>query len=153
MKHRMLSITAMVFVLWMIALAADDPFTGTWRDRMVEFPLMVLAPASGGISIQEGTGKPEIYPYGEDTPVVPSKGMRGGFKSTRNIVRIDSHTIKGTLSVDGNAMSNATGTASADGKHYTLATDYSDGSKGTTEYDRVGPVPSGDLFFGTWRED
>jgi hypothetical protein len=151
MRKPLFGIALLVLAFAMAAIGADDPFTGTWRDRMVDYPQLILAPVSGGISIQEGTGKPEIVPYGEETPVLAPEGIRQRFKTTRNIVRIDDHTLKSTVSNDGEVGIRETATASADGKHFTRVQEFGENRKIITDYERVGPVPPGDLFFGTWK--
>ena len=134
--------TAAVFILVHAAAAsaADDPFTGTWQETI----LLILAPVSGGISIQDGTQKPEIVLYGQDTP------RTNGF--TTNTVRIDDRTLQSTISRNGEVSFNETATSSADGKHFARVEEFLDSSKLTYEYDRIGPVPSGDLFFGSWKQ-
>jgi hypothetical protein len=132
-----------VLVMASIAVAANDPFTGTWGETV----LLTLAPYADGISLQTNKEKLNIAHYGKD-----SLGNDG---STFNLVRVDDHTLKSTSSQDGKVIAKDTGTVSSDGKHYTRirkATFAGKLLKTTYEYDKVGSVPTGDAFFGTWRE-
>jgi TPR repeat protein len=121
---------------------ANDPFTGTWK----EISQMIITPAADGISIQRNGEKPIIASYGKDYLLT---------RVTANTVRVDDHTLKTTtFSLDGKVISKSTETVSPDGKHYiqesAVPSEVSQRVFGI-EYDRVGPVPSGDAFFGTWR--
>ncbi len=172
MRNRILVVTAVVFALGIIAFGADDPFTGAWR--LVQVPSnrggnpparvklipssdgfsvqnnssnkLVLSPNSNGITIQavEG-GKPNVLQYGKD--YLSDDG------TTWNTVRVNDHTLKSTFTQGGKILANETATVSPDGKHYTRVQELvGSPRKETLEYDRVGPVPAGDAFFGTWQE-
>jgi hypothetical protein len=151
MRKPLIGVAWLVLACAVPAISAEDPFTGIWRDRMVDYPQLILAPVSGGISIQEGRGKPEIVPYGEDTPILPPEGIVQRFKSTRNIFRIDNHTLKSAVSHDGEVGIKETATASADGKYFTRVREFGENLRLIIDYERVGSVPSGDAFFGTWK--
>jgi hypothetical protein len=148
MRTRLIVIASLVLALAAIAFAADDPFTGTWK----ETSQLIIAPTADGISIQQNGGKPIIAIYGKDY------SMNG---ITANTIRVDAHTLKTTSLMDGKAISKRTETVSPDGKHYTriqedvLPPELSQrgiSGNSTFEYDRVGSVPSGDAFLGTWRQ-
>jgi hypothetical protein len=131
-------------------MAADDPFTGTWRalpskTAVEQANSLVLAPSAGGISIQERGGKPTIAKYGEESPFEVG---------TINVVRIDDHHLATTMSLDGKVLIKETGTVSPDGKQYVRKQEFvTRGSiSAAIQYDRVGPVPAGDAFFGTWQQ-
>jgi hypothetical protein len=125
---------------------ADDPFTAVWRATSQ----LIMAPTADGISIQPNGEKPIIATYGKDY-------LMTGY--TANTVRVDDHTLKTThfSLMDGKVTSIRTETVSPDGKHYIqeygLPPELSQrGVSRKVEYDRVGPVPSGDAYFGTWRQ-
>jgi hypothetical protein len=153
MQKRPTIIVSLVLALAAITFAADDPITGTWRrvpsktggNNLGQSNRLILAPTSDGISVQQGESKPDIAYYGKDSP------FAGG--GTYNIVRVDAHNLKSTASLDGKVLINETAAVSPDGKHYTRILEMVGAArKATIEYERVGPIPSGDAFFGTWQE-
>jgi hypothetical protein len=151
MRNRILVVAALVLALGVMALAADDPFNGTWRalpsktGDPLQPGLIKLTPSPDGISIQESGGEPTIVKYGQDTPY---SGM------TINITRIDDHNLASTFSLGGKIIAKETGTVSADGKHYVRNQEIvgEASRKSAIEYDRVGTVPAGDAFVGTWQQ-
>jgi hypothetical protein len=148
MTKRILVSLGLVLVMVACAVAADDPFNGTWQTKYDSFPQLrqlIIAPVDGGVSIQQGEGKPEIILYGKDT--LRADG------NTINATRIDGHTIKTTTSRDGKVLQSTTGTVSADGMQFTPIIESDGGRMTPRAYDRIGPVPSGDAFFGTWKQN
>ena len=149
MKTRLLIGIALVLIMVTVVMAADDPFNGTWRalpskSDNAQSGLLILAPFTDGISIQESEGRKTNATYGLDTPYVI-----GSIK----VVRIDDHNLASTLSLNGKVGITETGKVSPDGKHYTRSQELMDtGQKEAIEYDRVGSVPAGDAFFGTWQQ-
>jgi len=104
---------------------------------------LILAPNGDGITI-EGNGQNAVTHYGKD--FLSDDG------TTWNIVRIDDHTLKSTFAINGKVIVNETATVSPDGKRYTRVQQPVGGSgKATIEHERIGSVPAGDLFFGTWK--
>jgi hypothetical protein len=153
MRTRLFVIALLVLAMATVTFAADDPFTGTWQrvppktgdNNQSQLNQLILKPASDGISIQQGASKPDIAHYGKDSL------FQGG--ATWNIVRVNDHNLKSTASLDGKILINETATVSSDGKHYTrIQVMVGDARKSTIEYERVGPVPTGDAFFGTWQQ-
>jgi hypothetical protein len=140
MRNRIFVIASLMLALAAVAFAADDPFTGTWR----ETTQMIIKPNGEGISREQGGLQIDIH-YGKDI-VVERTG------ATIKMVRVDDHTLKTTVSSGGKIVDNITTTVSPDGKHYTQKEEH-EGTAATPveEYERVGPVPSGDAFWGTWR--
>ena len=132
-----------------ITFAADDPFTGTWREIPSRTDSggqsnLILTPNGDGITIEGGNGQKGIIRYGKD--YLSSDG------TTWNIIRVDDHTLKSTFALNGKIIVNETATASPDGKRYTRAQQRVGSTETTTmEFERVGPVPTGDAFFGTWK--
>jgi hypothetical protein len=151
MRKRLIAIALVVLALAAIALASDDPFTGTWREVPSKTgdsvqDQLIMAPIGDGITIQETGNKPTTASYGKDIP------YEGG--STINIVKVDDHTLTSTIVINnGKNVIKETGTVSFDGKHYTRSLEtIGNGRKPLIlEYDRVGSVQSGDAFFGTWK--
>jgi hypothetical protein len=153
MQKRIFVIALLVLALAAVGFAADDPFTGTWR--MVPPSLgngapqqqvpqqLIVSPMEGGISIQRSSEKPIAGKYGQDLAIADG--------STINIVRVDDHNIKNTISQNGKITGTQTGSVSPDGKRYSWIWERVGGGKTTLGYDRVGPVPAGDAFFGTWQ--
>jgi hypothetical protein len=147
MRTRLFVFASLVLAMAAITFAADDPFTGTWR----ETEQFTISPNGNGLSIQED-GMPTVnLTYGKDY-------LEYGAKA--NTVRVDDHTFKTTYSKDAKVTSNRTETVSPDGKHYTLIQESvispeliqrGISGRSTFEFDRVGSVPSGDAFLGTWR--
>jgi hypothetical protein len=172
MRNKILVVAALVLALGVMVFGAAEPFTGAWRqvpvpsnkggsnsDQLRLIPSsdgfsvqnnspskLFLSPNSDGITIQatEG-GKPNVLHYGKDYPSEDG--------TTWNTVRIDSHTLKSTFTQGGKVRLNETATVSPDGKHYTRIREaVGFPLKETLEYNRIGPVPAGDAFFGTWQE-
>ena len=147
MRVRLLNIIGLLLTLTAIGYAADDPFSGTWRDVTASLPenweLLVLAPNGDGITLQ-GNGQNAITHYGKD--YLSEDG------TTWNTVRVDDHTLKSTFTQDGKIIANEVATVSPDGKHYTR-TQQQVGSprKNIMEFERVGSAPKGDAFFGVWK--
>jgi hypothetical protein len=142
MRRRLLVIASLVLAMAAVAMAADDPFTGTWRRQITQ---LTITPTGHGYSIQENKGKPTSYTYGKDFI------HEGGF--TVNTVRVDDHTLAYTSMKEGKVISKETATVSPDGKHYTRSQELAGSTrKFIIKYDRVGSVPPGDAFFGTWRQ-
>jgi hypothetical protein len=151
MRTRIFAIASLMLALTAMTFAADDPFTGTWRETI----LMTITPNGEGISIQQYGNTIDIAHYGKD-PV-----LEGGMGMTWNYVRVDDRTLKTTSFMDGKVILKRTETVSPDGKHFTRIQEevlppelIQRGISGnsTFEYDRVDAVPSGDAFLGTWRQ-
>jgi hypothetical protein len=172
MKCRILAIIALVVAFGVIAFGAADPFTGAWRqvqvpsnkgnskpDQLRLIPSsdgfsiknnssskLILSPNSNGITIQASEGgKPNILQYGKD--YLSNDG------TTWNTVRVTDHMLKSAFTQGGKIIINETATVSPDGKRYTRIRELvGSPRKETLEYNRVGPAPAGDAFFGTWQE-
>jgi hypothetical protein len=144
MTRRSIVVTIFVLVLAAVALAADDPITGTWR----ETSQWILTAVPDGISFQENQNKPEVAHFGKDSQF--SDG------STVNLVRNDNHTFTTAETITGTGdrklIFKETVTTSPDGKQLTRIQELPM-SQGRTSvlYQRVGSVPAGDAFFGSWR--
>jgi hypothetical protein len=141
MPKRLFVSVSLVLALAAITFAVDDPFTGTWR----ETAQMIILPNGDGYSFQLNGEKPSIHIYGKDS--LANDG------STVKFVRVDSHHLTGTIGTNVRTLLNETATISPDGKRYTRTREFVGASfKEILEYDRVGPVPTGDAFFGTWKQ-
>lgn len=133
--------TILAFALVVPAMAAEDPFMGTWWATSQ----WTLSPNGDGFSIQRNGGMLHIGSYGKD--FLSEDGY------TANIVRVDDHTLARTNLRDGIFHSQETNIVSPDGKHFTRIVEFANFSnKITVEYERIGSVPTGDAFFGTWRK-
>ena len=144
MRTRLLSVTGLVLTLTFIGFAADDPLTGKWR-QMPSYPMqMVIAPGSNGFSMQRDEEAPSINKWGSDN--------HNDDGTMSDIARVDNHTLKSTISQNGTVTGTQTGRVSPDGKRYTWIWER-EGITGATslEYERIGPVPAGDSFYGTWK--
>ena len=123
-------------------ITADDPFTGTWREKIE----MTISPYGDGFSIQAPDGTQQnIGKFGQN--VLWADG------STVNIVRVDGHNLISTvLNDDGGVIVNETASVSPDGNKYTRVRKYTTFPREEIlEFERVGKTPEGDAFFGTWR--
>jgi hypothetical protein len=150
MKTRLSVMAIFVLAFAAAAMAADDPFNGTWRalpSKTGDIPqtgLLKLTPSPDGIIIQESGGEPVIVKYCKD---IANSGL------AMNITRIDDHNLATTYSLSGKIVAKEIGTVSADGKHYVRNQETVEGAsrKSVEEFDRVGGAPAGDAFFGTWQ--
>lgn len=143
MRKLLFGIALLVLTTASIAVAGNDPFTGTWRNHST---MVIMKPIDNGISFQDELEQPAPIAiiYGKDL-----KLKNGGFL---NLVRVSDHMVSAT-SKRGAAVFKETGTVSSNGKHYTRIRQLlGDPDKITFEYDRVGPVPAGDAFCGTWQQ-
>jgi hypothetical protein len=105
-------------------------------------------PNADGITLtRSSNAKPQVFGYGKEFLVDEEYAAL-----TVKWIRIDAHTLKGTFSRNDRTLlyTNIT-TVSPDGQHSTRVEEYAGGRKQTYKYDRIGPVPAGDTFMGTWR--
>jgi len=148
-----LGIIMLSFMFAALSMSADDPFTGTWRQVNAKTESqnqgqLILTPNGDGITIQQD-GQTMIARYGKDSTL---QRVDASIPVTINIVRIDSHTLKSTFALDGKIIANETATVSADGKRYSRVQEQVGiEGKTTIEFERVGPISSGDAFLGTWQ--
>jgi hypothetical protein len=135
-------------------LFAADPLTGTWRLDPTKtensIPIQtIITPTANGISARIGQGNLTDLPWdGNDHPI--SRTM------TANVVRVNDHTLVLTIKSGGKVFTKMTMTASDDGKQLAMVeegTNLGEPYKNTIMEDRVGAVPMGDAFFGTWQPD
>ena len=140
------SIVLMVFILAfaMVATAADDPFTGSWQ----EVSVFTMTPNESGLTfVNLLNPKPVVMSYGKDFV-----SDRGYAVLIGNTVRVDDYTMKTIYRQNGKLALTVIHTISPDGKHSTRAQEYANfGQKRILEDERVGSVPAGDVFVGTWK--
>jgi hypothetical protein len=143
-----------VIGIFALTLFAADPLTGTWRldpsKTENSNPVQtIITPIANGINAKIGQGNPtDLLWDGSDHAI--SRTM------TANVVRVNDHTLIVTIKSGEKVFSKMTMTASDDGKHLTMVEEGMNLGvpyKNTIVADRVGSVPMGDAFFGTWQPD
>ena len=117
-------------VLSAVAMAADDPQTGTWKLNTAKSKYSPgPMPKSNTLTITvdensykvhaegvDGQGKPTMADFtaGFDGKDVPAKGLPYG--DTVSVKRIDANTVEVTMKKDGKALVTVTSVVSKDGK-------------------------------------
>jgi len=155
MNRSSIAIVATVFIalaLCKIALAVD-PLNGTWQLDTSKTEndnpnQMTIKSVKGGLSFQTNEQEPFVILYGKDSPA-PNGSMR-------STVRLNDHSLESTSKINGKVIERITTTVSADGKHLIRVSEQilaAGTYKSTLVGDRVGPVPAGDVFLGTWRQN
>jgi len=141
---------------FLIHTSADDPFTGTWREKggLAEMGRMVIAPIGNGLSFQRFMNhEPLVIRHGkefeDEYPFL--ERMDGVPVPMATVFRIDDHTLEFSYRDNGELVFKDTYAVSSDGKHLKVSEEYSGKISKPAIYDRVGPVPEGDAFFGNWQ--
>jgi hypothetical protein len=136
--------------------AKDDPFTGTWRekDKLAEMSKLIIKPGNDGLSFQRSRyQKPLVISYGkefvDEYPFL--ERMEGMPIPIATVFRIDDHTLEFSYRDHGELLFKITYAVSSDGKHLKVSEEYQGKISKPAIYDRVGPVPEGDAFFGNWQ--
>jgi hypothetical protein len=138
---RSMRVVLAVLVLCMAALAAESPFSGTWKLNLAKSKLPPPAPKSETAqvvaddnnlhmkdAITDDKGQAMTVTYdakfdGKDYPVTGDPNS-----DSISFQRVDANTIKGTGKKAGNVVSTATIVVSSDGK--TTTVDFVDSSQG-----------------------
>jgi hypothetical protein len=134
--------------------ATDDPFTGVWRDNgaIAKMGQLIITPSGDGLSFRRSIyEEPLMISYGKEfVDHYPFLERMEVPHIMATVVRIDDQTLEFSYREDGRLFLKNTYAVSSDGKHLKLSTEYTGGTGRSTIYDRDGPVPDGDAFFGTW---
>jgi hypothetical protein len=148
MRKRIIAIASMALAMAVFTFAADDPFTGVWREvqsktEVANSEQWQIIPSRDGVSVRIGDQKPQYFAYGKD--VYEGDGFY------MKIVRVDAHTLIWTSKQRGGKLAyKFTFAASPDGHYLSWIQEHA-GKKGSTEFRRIGSVETGDAFSGAWQ--
>jgi hypothetical protein len=138
----------------------DDPFTGTWREvrkgTSAKMGQLAIIPSSDGLSFQHAFLKPTVISYGKEfvDDLMFADRAPGSPPIMVAVFRIDDHTLELSYKEYGELILKNTYAVSSDGKHLKESGEFKGRTnKSAMEYDRIGPVPEGDAFFGIWQSD
>lgn len=141
---------------FLIHTSAVDPFTGTWREKgELANRRLTIAPTGNGLSFQRFIDEePFLIGYGKDFedeyPFIDR--MYDEPVPIATVLRIDDRTLEFSYKHNGEIILKCTYAASSDGRQLEASWEYTIGGKNRPAlYDRVGSVPEGDTFFGTWQ--
>lgn len=121
---------------------------------LAEMGRLVIAPSGDGLSFRRSIyEEPQVIIYGKefaDDSFYPER-MAGLPPVMATVVRVDDHALEFSYRDNGELVFQCIYAVSPNGKQLKAIGLYSGRSANSTIYKRIGSIPDGDAFFGTWQ--
>ena len=142
--------------VFLISAKREKPFTGKrkFKGRLAEMGRLVIEPNGDGLSFRRSMyEKPLVISYGKeyaDESFYPER-IANLPPVMATVVRVDDHALEFSYRDDGKLVFQCIYAVSPNGKQMKEIGLYSGRSAHSTIYKRIGSIPDGDAFFGTWQ--